>query len=104
MPPIRYVFYLSSEEDRVRVDFETERGHVMLLHVVQYETLKRGKWHPVARYDTAHGFVHLDLQTPAGAVKYRIAAKDLSEALTFAIKDLKANWSIYKRRFAGKNS
>lgn len=103
MPRIRYVVLLSSE-DRIRVDFETERGQVTTLHVVQYETMRHGDWHPVVRYDMAHGFVHLDLQTPTGPVKYRITIQDLDEALTFAIADLKTNWSIYKRRFLESRS
>lgn len=44
--------------------------------------------HPVARYDTAHGFFHLDLQTESGQVKYQVPIEDLGEAVTFAIDDL----------------
>lgn len=87
----------------MRVDFETGRGRVTALHVVQYETLWQGEWCPIARYDTAHGFVHLDLQTPTGPVKYRVVVQDLANALTFAIEDLKTNWQVYKRRFAGED-
>lgn len=104
MPRIRYVVHLSSEEDRIRVDFETERGRVTVLHIVQYETMRHGEWQPVARYDTAHGFVHLDLQTPTGQMKYRMAVQDLDEALTLAIEDIKANWSVYKRQFVEEDS
>lgn len=81
MPRIRYAFPLGAE-DRIRVDFETEHGQVTALHVVQHETMRHGEWRPLARYDTAHGFVHLDLQTPGGPViKYRVGVRDLSEAL-----------------------
>lgn len=104
MRRIQYVAPLGTNEDRIRVDFETERGQVTALHVVQYETLKHGEWHPVARYDTAHGYVHLDLQTPGGPVKYRTAVQDLRGALTFALEDLKTNWKIYKRLFLGRDS
>jgi hypothetical protein len=90
-----------SNEDRLRVDFETERGQVTVLHVVQYETMRHGEWHPVARYDTAHGFLHLDLQTQSGQVKYQVLIQDLSDALTSAIDDLKASWPVYKRQFHG---
>jgi hypothetical protein len=31
-------------------------------------------------------------------MKYRIEIADLSEALTFAIDDLKTNWQLYKQR------
>ncbi|MEK6665857.1 MAG: hypothetical protein AABZ20_05485 [candidate division NC10 bacterium] len=99
MRRIRYFIILEEGEDRLRVDFETDRGRVTGLHAVQYETMRGGEWQAVARYDTAHGFVHLDLQTASGTVKYRIAMQDLSEALTFTIEDLKGNWRGYKRRF-----
>lgn len=99
MRRVRYFMVLETDADRIRVDFETGHSRVTALHVVQYETMKRGAWQPVARYDTAHGFVHLDLQTPAGPVKYRMTVEDLDEALTFAIADLKANWKAYKRQF-----
>jgi len=49
----------------------------------------------------AHGFFHLDVPAFGGAVQYRIFAPDLSQALTFAIDDLEANWRVYKRRFQG---
>ncbi|MBI4609229.1 MAG: hypothetical protein HY726_09480 [Candidatus Rokubacteria bacterium] len=90
-----------SNQDRLRVDFETQRGRVTALHVVQYETIRHGAWHAVARYDTAHGFVHLDLHTQFGQVKYQVPIQDLGDALTFAINDLKDNWTVYKNQFLG---
>jgi hypothetical protein len=101
MRRIQYFITLESEHDRIRVDFETDHSEVIALHAVQYETSIEGNWQPVARYDTAHGFFHLDLYMFRGAVKYRISVSDLGQALTFAIDDLKANWRIYKRRFRG---
>jgi hypothetical protein len=101
MRRIRYFIKLESENDQIRVDFETDRGEVVALHVVQYETKIGGEWRPVARYDTAHGFFHLDLYTIQGTVKYRIFVPELSQALTFAIDDLKASWRLYKRQFRG---
>ena len=101
MRRIRYFVTLDSDQDRIRVDFETDRGEVIILHVVQYETRHEGEWQPVARYDMAHGFFHLDLYTVRETIKYRIYMQDLNQALTFAIDDLKANWLLYKRRFEG---
>ena len=101
MRHLRYFIKLASDDDRIRVDFETDRGKVVALPAVQYETQVAGQWQPVARYDTAHGFFHLDLYTARGTVKYRIFIQDLSQALTFAIDDLKVNWRVYKRRFQG---
>ena len=101
MRHIRYFITLEFGHDRIRVDFETDHGEVVALHVVQYETWAEGEWQPVARYDMAHGLFHQDLYTVRGAMKYRIFAPDLNQALTFAIDDLKTNWRLYKRRFLG---
>ena len=101
MRHIRYCIILASDEDRSRVDFETDHGEVVALHVVQYEMSREGEWLPVARYDTAHGFLHMDLYTVRGPVKYRIFVPDLSQALTFALDDFKVNWRLYKHQFRG---
>jgi len=98
MRHIQYFITLASEYDRIRVDFETDHGEVIALHAVQYETHVRGIWQPVARYDTAHGFFHIDVYTARGAMKYRVERIDLNDALTFAIDDLQTNWRIYKQR------
>jgi hypothetical protein len=99
MRRIQHFVMVDSDDDRIRIDFETDQGEVIALHVVQYETRHEGEWQPVARYDTAHGFFHLDLYTNRGAMKYRILIQDLNQALTFAIDDLKTNWLLYKQRF-----
>jgi len=101
MRRIQYFITLEADRDRIRVDFETDHGEVVALHAVQYETRIEEAWQPVARYDMAHGFFHLDVPAFGGAVQYRIFAPDLSQALTFAIDDLEANWRVYKRRFQG---
>jgi hypothetical protein len=97
----RYFIILERGHDRIRVDFETDHGEVVALHVIQYETRVAGEWQPVARYDMAHGFFHLDLYTARGAVKYRVLVSDLNQALTLAIDDLKTIWGSYERRFRG---
>jgi hypothetical protein len=98
MRRIQYFITLSTEDDRIRVDFTTDQGEVSALRVVQYETRIQGIWQPVARYDTVHGFFHRDVFTARGSMKYRVAIADLGEALTFAIDDLKTNWHLYKQR------
>ncbi|MBI2505959.1 MAG: hypothetical protein HYW07_22315 [Candidatus Latescibacteria bacterium] len=84
------------------MDFETEYGQVTAIHVVQYEAFFKNHWHPIARYDTAHGFFHQDLCTSRGSVKYRIAIHSLGQALTHAVQDLKENWLRYRRQFTGE--
>jgi hypothetical protein len=98
MRHIQYFITLATDDDRIRVDFETDQGEVIALHTVQYETRIEGAWRPVARYDTAHGFFHRDVFTARGSMKYRVAIADFGEALTFAIDDLKINWHLYKQR------
>jgi len=67
---------------------------------VQYETFWKGKWLPVARYDSAHGFAHRDLYDIRGrAIKTPLFIRNYNQALTFAELDLKANWRIYRERF-----
>ena len=39
------------------------RGRI-LKFTVQHETNINGKWYPVVRYDTAHGFMHRDVIHP----------------------------------------
>lgn len=68
--------------------------------MVQYETFIERKWHPVIRYDTAHGFPHVDKIHPDGTVeKISLLTKDLGEALTFADQDIDENWDRYKQQY-----
>lgn len=82
-----------------RIRFEVDHGRV-LRFVVQLECRFEGDWHPVVRYDTAHGFAHRDLLRPSGEVeKTETETQDYNEALTYAIDDLTANWVMYRRRY-----
>ena len=83
----------------LRVSFEVERGNVKRF-VVQLESCLNQTWHPVVRYDTAHGFVHRDLLHPhQPATKLVLHVKNYREALTFAIKDLTKNWHKHRQRY-----
>jgi len=63
-----------------------------------------GKWHPVIRYDTAHGFAHRDTMHPDGSVdKVSLLYWDYNEALTFAQYDIKSNWEWYRQRYKKGN-
>jgi len=58
---IEFIYSLSEElEDRIRVSAMKEKGQVFKF-VVQYEALLKGKWRPIVRYDTSHGFAHKDI-------------------------------------------
>jgi hypothetical protein len=57
------------------------------------------RWQPVIRYDTAHGYAHIDRYNLKGQTKKERLALTFSEALTRAERDLKQNWSVYRERF-----
>ena len=56
-------------------------------------------WKPVIRYDTAHGYAHIDRYNLRGRSKKERLPLSFSEALTRAERDIKQNWSVYRDRF-----
>ena len=85
--------------DRKRHEHVTNQGRVIRF-VVQYETFVEGEWHPVVRYDTAHGLPHMDRILSDGTTeKIPLPIKDLGEALTFADRDVDENWERYKETY-----
>lgn len=90
-----------TNEDKYRHKHIRFKGEV-LSFVVQYETKLEGKWYPVVRYDTEHGFAHRDLVDRNGnKQKTPMFTENYNEALTFAEYDIKSNWKIYKQTFLG---
>jgi hypothetical protein len=68
--------------------------------VVQLEILVKGMWHPIIRYDTAHGFAHCDIIHYSGKIeKVRMPTLNYKEALTYADEDLNENWQVYRNRY-----
>ena len=83
----------------IRVRIAKEKGRI-LSFVTQLECLVEGKWCPIVRYDTAHGFAHRDILRPTGVQeKQRIPTTDLNEALTYAQRDIKEHWRDYLERY-----
>ncbi len=75
-------------------------GNKIIEFVVQYEIKINEEWYPVVRYDTSHGFAHKDkLSYKDEVIKERLPFNDFNLALTFAEKDLKANWQKYREHF-----
>lgn len=98
MRRIEYVAALGSDGRR-RTCHERIEGKVVCF-TVQYEISVQGQWHPVVRYDTAHGFAHRDLMHPDGRKeKTDMLSEDLNFCLTYAENDLRTNWADYRRRF-----
>lgn len=103
----QYLAFLeSSPNDRIRCAFETKRGKVVRIKVVQYETFLHGEWMPVVRYDTAHGFFHRDVYLFGGKklLKEFIFSPSLEAALNFAIEDIHLNWRKHKSTFMEKDN
>ena len=91
--------YLLTLSDRKRHEHTTIQGKVVRF-VVQYETLVEGAWRAVVRYDTAHGFPHVDRIFPDGHVnKIPLLTTDLGEALTVADEDIEEHWGEYKTEY-----
>ncbi len=77
---------------------EAERG-IIQTFAVQLEVLKDDKWIPVIRYDSVHGFAHIDRYSPDGKKEKTVLELDLNTALTLADWDINNNWENYIRDF-----
>jgi hypothetical protein len=91
-----------SPTDRRRHSHAREDGRIVRF-TVQYETLVEGRWHPVVRYDCAHGLAHKDVLDAKGREeKHLLGTADLKEAIAIADADVRQNWQRYKARFLGE--
>ena len=97
MARVEYVFPLG-ERARKRHFHETSRGTVVAL-VVQLEVLLDGRWAPVVRYDSVHGFSHIDRFSRSGESCKERLFFSFAEALTAADEDIPENWELYRTRF-----
>ena len=93
-----YLRYFTAT-DRLRVSFTTTQGDVQRF-VVQYEALVEEAWTPMVRYDTAHGFFHMDLIGPhRESEKVVLEFTNYNEALTFAIAQIRTRWEGFRRQY-----
>ncbi len=85
----RWTAWLSGT-DRMEVRLSRQRRQV-LNFAVQYVAEIGGAYHPIVRFDTAHGEPHMDVLWPGG-VKETTELKelDMARAFTYAISDIKA--------------
>lgn len=64
-------------------------------HVLETE-----QWHPIVRYDSAHGFAHRDLLHPDGTeTKTAFRYWDYAQVLTYGERDLKQNWRSFRQHY-----
>jgi len=72
---------------------------ILLVLPVQLEVLLNDQWKVVIRYDSAHGFAHIDRYYLDGRKDKMELHLKLSEALTLGDEDIKENWKIYQKLF-----
>jgi hypothetical protein len=98
--PGRQFRTILSDSTFVVVEFFTINGEVVSF-VVRL-MLKRSSGEAcVARYDTAHGRPHFDRMNSRGRLveKKWLLGMSFSEALCYAIKDMKSNHEIYINQY-----
>lgn len=98
MGETQFLIFLTND-DRIRHYHFSVKGKVTEF-TTQYEAFIKGKWHSIIRYDTSHGFAHLDKMHPDGSTeKVPLFYWDYNEALTFAQHDIKSNWEWYREKY-----
>ncbi len=85
-------------DTRIRHYHRTERRRIVEFSL-QLEVEIQGAWREVIRYDTAHGFAHIDRFTLTGKRRKESVYLEFAEALTRAERDLKQHWPAYRERF-----
>lgn len=83
---------------RKRHYHEIEKGKVARFRV-QLEVFTNNIWQVIIRYDSAHGFIHIDQYSLDGNKIKKELHLNFSEALTLADEDIKENWKAYQKTF-----
>jgi len=96
-----------TDNDRILCRFKVEKGKLVGF-VVEYEAKIDGKWMTIRRYDTAHGFAHMDTYVYSKSKgrkqklerKIQLGNKDTYNNIADkAIKELKRNYRKIKQNF-----
>lgn len=86
-------------DDEIIVHLE-RAGRAVVKFGVQYRARIRGEWHPVVRFDTAHGHAHQDICYPDGTQETRMLdLDDYGIALTHSLRDVRTRWEFYRQRY-----
>jgi hypothetical protein len=86
------------ENARKRHHHESSEGRIIGF-VVQLEVFDEGRWRVVIRYDSAHGFSHIDRYHRDGRSEKTELNLKFSDALVLADEDIKDNWKTYRRAY-----
>ena len=95
-----FIIYLDeTNENRYRHWHIWDRGKVIEF-VVQYEAFLSGEWHPVLRYDSAHGQPHRDhLHAYGTQTKEMYPNYSNAEVMTIGQRDIIENWPSYRATY-----
>jgi len=86
-------------DDYVRVSMDIVRGKAVRF-AVQYVARIGDEWHPIVRFDTAHGRAHMDISRPDGTQEtFDLPFADYSASLTYAIRNIQERWEFYRERY-----
>jgi len=86
------------ERVRKRHRHEADKGKVTSF-AVQLEVFAEDEWRAVIRYDSAHGYSHIDRVYRDGRRIKKELHLNLKEVLTLADEDIKGNWKAYQGAF-----
>ncbi|MGA7877558.1 MAG: hypothetical protein WCA08_17995, partial [Desulfoferrobacter sp.] len=79
MRTVEYVIPLG--ENARKRHYHKGRAGKIVAFVVQLEIYDKGKWRVVIRYDSAHGFAHIDQYSRSGRKTKKPIELELTEAL-----------------------
>lgn len=93
-------------QDRITYSYKKDgRGKYLEVTNVSYEATIRNKWITIVRYDSSHGYLHrhtrisLSNESETTNTDRVIKRGSHHKWLTWAIKDLRANFVDYRRLF-----
>jgi len=90
---------LFTENDMLLVEFD-HSGKSVVRFSVRYLARIDDEWHPIVRYDTAHGHAHMDISHLDEAQETReLKVRNYREGLAMAIADIKTRWEFYRERY-----
>lgn len=92
-----FLIYLDeAQENRYRYWHVWERGAIVEFRI-QYEAFIEGRWHPIVRYDSAHGLPHRDILHPNNPeTKEWHRGYRNADVLSIGQRDIVTNWPKYR--------
>jgi hypothetical protein len=97
--PSRVYTVILTDVDHIKVR-QVKNGSKIIEFSVQYNSLIRGKWRKITRYDNAHGYPHRHVYYPnKPEYKHSMNTLDTNEAFTEAQIGIKKNFIRMKETY-----